>query len=71
MNVNVEYYAESTSRSQEAKAMMSCNKCGIKNLQTHYNFCPNCGVEFQKDDILIIKETIRPADVGNIIDLFA
>ncbi len=44
----VTYYSVSDGSFKTAKAMMKCDACGKDDLETDYNYCPNCGLKFEK-----------------------
>jgi hypothetical protein len=43
-----ESYAVSSGKAGYAEARMRCLSCGEMNLNTMYNYCPNCGRKFKR-----------------------
>lgn len=66
--VGFEYYAVSVGGkiASQSKAMMRCTSCRTEELKTIYNFCPNCGGKFEREEV---KEITDP-QTGQNVDLF-
>ena len=44
----VTFYSVSNGSYKTVKAVMRCDACGKDGLATDYNYCPNCGLKFNK-----------------------
>ena len=48
--INIEYYTfyERVGSLRVPVKLIKCKNCSTNNLNRHHNFCPNCGIKFNK-----------------------